>query len=275
MTKTYNYTYNSLADLIERVHLKPSKENEQHNVALRFRNDFMEGWGSSREWYGIDVKKPSQVIEAIQNGYKEGFEAIRAASGHFEIAPIKSVRRQRIRGDQGDDLDILRVYSGNIDSAWTRTQRANNGGAYGKQITFAVDVGGNCGMNADKMKWRGAYAAALADRYAEAGYSVELYAYAAVNNIGQKNGNGMNVIVKLLDSAEPYDLEKLANTISFPGFFRTLIFEALITIPEKASTNLGQHNTNVPKELQDAVTINNIWSLGDVKKHKLTTEAVC
>ena len=274
MTKTYTYTYNSLSELIERVHLKPSDKNREHGCALAFKDDKRGGSISGKNWYGIDTDKPSEVINAIKNGYTEGLESIRKASRDFGIEPIKSVRRRRTRGDQGDDLDITRVYSGNIDTAWTRTQKAYDGSAYGKNIKIAVDIGGNCGTGADAMKWRGAYAAALADKYAEAGYSVELFAYAGVSHLCTRKEVSAQFIVKLLDSSETYDIEKMANTISFPGFFRTLIFEAILTVPETVSGSLGRHNPAIPKDLDGAIVIKDIWSLEDVKKHKLTAEVM-
>lgn len=272
--KNYTYTYNSLAELIDRVHLKPHIKNAEHVCALTFKNDKRDGYTSGKNWYGIDTDKPSEVINAIKNGYTQGLESIRKASRDFDIEPIKSVRRRRTRGDQGDDLDMARVYSGNIDTAWTRTQKAYDGSAYGKNITIAVDIGGNCGTGAEAMKWRGAYAAALADKYAEAGYSVELFAYAGVSDICSGKDSGAQFIVKLLDSSETYDIEKLANTISFPGFFRTLIFEAILTVPETVNQSLGKHNPEIPKELNGAIVIKDIWSLEDVKKHKLTMEVM-
>ena len=124
------------------------------------------------------------------------------------------------------------------------------------------------------MKWRGAYAAALADKYAEAGYSVELFAYAGVSHLCTRKEVSAQFIVKLLDSSETYDIEKMANTISFPGFFRTLIFEAILTVPETVSGSLGRHNPAIPKDLDGAIVIKDIWSLEDVKKHKLTAEVM-
>lgn len=263
--RKYNLRYDSLTELIEKAHLKPSALNANLSTFKIFKND-VESYNPIK-WYGIEEGKPSQVIRAIKSGYRPGLDAIRDAAGQFEIPPIKCVRRQKVRGSQGDDLDMARVYSGHLDSAWGTTKKSFDGSAYGKNITIAVDIGANMGVSADKMIWRGAYAAALADKYAEAGYSVELYAFCVVRKVTLKDDSA-EVIVKLLDSAEPYDLEKLANTICFPGFFRTLIFEALLTIPDKIKDSLGIHTPELPEFLDGAILIKDIWSIEDVKKQK-------
>lgn len=139
--------------------------------------------------------------------------------------------------------------------------------SYGKNITIAVDVGGNCNLNANQMKWRGVYASVLADSYAMAGYAVELYAYAYGLKVNDARTNTLQTIVKILDTSEPFDIEKLANTICFPGFFRTLIFEDILTIPELSDSGLGIcSDGKIPSSLKDAIIVKNMYSLEDVKR---------
>lgn len=264
MSKVYTHEYKSLTDLIDRVHLKPHEKNKNHRTSEQFKCDICES-SDPEEWYGLPDAKPSDVINAIKYGYPAGKEVIETASTGIEIAPIKSLKRKRIRCAQGDDLDIMRVYSGDLDRAWSNTERIGGGQAYGKNVTIAVDVGGACWRSADSLKWRGAYASALADNYANAGYNVELYAY-DVSVDATESGAQVDVIIKVLDSSEPYDLEKLANTISFPGFFRTLIFESILSTPEKVSYGLGRHENTVPAILKDAIIIKNLWTLQEVQK---------
>lgn len=262
----YTFHYNSLTDLVERVHLKPSAANKNLETAQEFRKNYRENYRTSgRQWYGMDTNNPGDVIDAIHHGYRPGLDSIRECSGQFGTFAIKSVKRRRIRGDQGDDLDIARVYSGHLDSAWSRTRRESNGFVYGKEVKIVVDIGANCHVKADRMKWRGAYAAALADAYVQAGYRVELYAYWCLQKLDRDGTVSAEFILKICDSAEPFDLEKLANTICFPGFFRTLGFESILTVPAKIDDRLGGHNPIIPSTLADAIVVKEIWSLEEAK----------
>ncbi len=267
--KEYIHKYDSLTALYNTVHLKPSAPNKNHKAADQFRDDIKDYGKAGASWFGIATNKPSEVINAIMKGYKPGLDDIRTASALMEPFPIKSIKRKRSKGDQGDDLDIAKVYSGELSTAWTKTERVGGDLSFGKSITIAVDIGGNCNLSSAQMKWRGVYASVLADSYASAGYNVELYAYAYGLMVNDKRTNSLQTIVKILDTSEPFDLEKLANTICFPGFFRTLIFEDILTIPELADYGLGKDcEGKVPSALKEAIIVKGLYSLEDVRREQ-------
>lgn len=269
----YIHQYDSLTALYSAVHLKPSAANRKHPIAKYFRDDYRDPRNrelGGHAWYGIDTDKPSEAINAILKGYKPGLETIQRAAAQLEPFPIKSVKRTRARGAQGDDLDIMRVYDGQLDKAWSTTKALSGSAQYGKEIKIACDVGGTHYTNSDALKWRGAFAAILADAYAQAGYRVEVLAYAYNRNMidGEYGGGtALQTTVKVCDSADPFDLEKLANTICFPGFLRTLIFEDFLTVPLRIRDGLGHSGTGVvPSILKDAIIVKDMMSLADVRR---------
>jgi len=253
--------YQSLTELIDKVHLKPHVSNTENSTGIDFRTD--ERHGSGANWFGEDWK-PSEIVHAIKTGYGPGLDRINEALDKINISDIPSFRRKRSYGDFGDSLDIHKVYTGNLDMAWEKC-RASLGSNGKKNITISINVGTRWSYSASEMVWRGAYGSALADAYAVAGHNVEVWGYSSGRPLGRgEKYEGMSI--KLLDTCEPFDIEKLASTVCFPGFYRVLGFEAMLTLPFKVDSGFGTSENTPPTHLKDTMVITDIWSLEDIER---------
>jgi len=273
--------FDSVTELIEKVHLKPSPANFGHHTSERFRSGNANPENVSRtKWIGEDVDLDG-AMKIIAHGYPNGDRLIQKvlAEALPEIPKITSLRRRRTQGDFGDHIDIQRVYAGQLDRAWSKTRREPSTGITRPSKTLLIDVGGHCELRAEQLVWQGAYGAALADRYAEAGYNVEIWAVATsgrerageINRrmfTDKKNDGGCTVAVRLYDSSTPLDLSNLAATICFAGFYRILLFEAWLSINRPACGGLGGYNNLYMPDAfkaEDADFVGNVLSLDDIK----------
>lgn len=179
------------------------------------------------DWHGLSGGS-ANVFKAIRNGFPEGEVLVRSI--HDEIAPTLpraiGVNRVRVRGDQGDDLDVHAVNRGAVDKAWSRAVRRVRVGS--SIVRLCIDIGGNCHTNADALRWRGVAGLALAEVMGKAGYSVELVACFAVRNAIANNRSHVTVSTVIKPRSAQADLGLLAATATLSGFFRVLGFAGVI-----------------------------------------------
>lgn len=191
-------------------------------------------YSGPQRWYGVDSL--DTVKRCIREGYPEGAAKVDAL--YDAVAPrlprAVDFRRQRTRGDQGDSLDIHAVNRGALDRAWeTVKRRASIGSGL---VRIVADIAGNCNVSAESLQWRGIAALALSRAMTKAGYSVEIVAGQAGNNmfIRQPALYGVSTVtVKPRYAA--VDTATLAATLCLPGFFRYAGFAAII----RQSDDLG------------------------------------
>lgn len=177
-------------------------------------------------WYGVESL--DKVKQILAQGYPEGAALVDTI--YDTIAPslprAVEYRRKRIRGDQGDDLDIHAVNRGALDKAWTTTRRRAQQGS--GLIRITVDICANSYIGAEQLKWRGVAALALSRAMSKAGYSVEIVAGQSGTGafIGRQLPGTITVTVKPRYTA--VDTATLAATVCLPGFFRYLGFASII-----------------------------------------------
>lgn len=219
-----------------------------------------------RDWYG--VPSLAAVKEALRVGYPEG--AARVDALFDAIAPTLpravDFRRQRVRSDQGDSLDIHTVNRGALDKAWETTKRKAHAGT--GLIRIAVDICGNGRVTAESLKWRGIAALALSRAMTKAGYSVEIVA----GQSGQHAVSGMpNLRTTITVTVKPrhaaVDTATLAATICLPGFFRYIGFASII----RQADELGK---DVASGLGQAVKLETVLPVPEKIAQVVTPETV-
>jgi hypothetical protein len=165
---------------------------------------------------------------ALREGYPAG--AALVDSLYDAIAPTLpravDYRRQRVRSDQGDSLDIHAVNRGALGTAWETAKRKARAGT--GLIRIAVDICGNGSVSAEKLKWRGVAALALSRAMTKAGYSVEIVAGQA----GHSAFEGLRLHGVITVTVKPryasIDTATLAASICLPGFFRYPGFASIV-----------------------------------------------
>lgn len=180
------------------------------------------------EWMGFgadEMQNTTSVkltIKYIRDGWPRGLKLYDELSEAMTDTPVPtSIRRRSRWTDQGDDLEMQRVYSGDLDRAWRRTQRAPARGP--QRVRIVVDALAHGGVDADVMAWRGVAAVALCDALVAAGYMVEMLS--AWNGYGYAGRQGqvdyrLAVVTKAFHA--PVDIATLLATNALPAFFRAL-----------------------------------------------------
>ena len=176
-----------------------------------------------QRWTGCDSAE--QFAERIRRGWVDGADRLMKLPIR-EVEPV-SIKRRRRFGEQGDDLDIHKVYRGELDTAWTYHKReAKN--SVGRQITVVCNLSASCGVNAEQLFWRGASALRLAETLESAGYSVRIVAAMSSNGVDEdsKVNNCYLFEVKSLD--QPIDVSNLAAIVCLSGYYRVIGFSAKV-----------------------------------------------
>ena len=184
-------------------------------------------WAGAQDWYGVGSL--ATVQRCIREGYPEG--AARVDSLYDAIAPslprAVDFRRQLVRGDQGDSLDIHAVNRGALDKAWTTAKRKARLGT--GLIRIVADVAGNCNVSAEALQWRGVAALALSRAMTKAGYSVELVAGQVGVGMFSRHPELHGVTtVTVKPRYAAVDTATLAASLCLPGFFRYAGFASII-----------------------------------------------
>ena|SRR3990167_210707 len=259
---TYKQEYNSVSELIEKVWLKPHAKNKKHRRAILLEKNKKGRMG----WYSDKPATPHEMVDRIKNGDTYNLEKIRNLAGKINIENIKSLKRKRKKSDQGDDLNIESVYSGNLDRAWSSVGKSQGVAINGKEVTICVNVGGNCNRDASTLIHRGVLGLAMADAYATAGYAVSVYAYFAGENV-TVTGHDLSVTLKLTEEGMPFDAEKLSSVLCSPGFFRTLFLATILAVPEKVTDGMGHVTYAPPAPIDGAINISGVWSEYDIQDY--------
>ncbi len=175
------------------------------------------------DWYGLPVRTGKEAIEILRNGWSDGAKRINDNMNKLEAPRAKSPRRRPVWSDQGDTLDMQRVYCGRLDVAWRRTVRREATGP--AQITLVANLSISGGTSAEVLFWRGAAAIKLADILTEAGYSVQI-----VSAYGNRKGSDHHgethwtteIILKPFHA--PLDLAAVASGAACAATLRALMF---------------------------------------------------
>ena len=100
--------------------------------------------GEGSNWFGVEGGVDG-VNKAIREGWPEGVKManeIKEELGNVELPSAPCIKRKRRRGDFGEEVDMQKVYSGQLDTAWTQIQKADT---YGNPIiTIRSQTNGSC-----------------------------------------------------------------------------------------------------------------------------------
>ena len=183
-------------------------------------------------WFGANSQ--SQYEDRLKHGWGEGVDKLREIATK-EIQPT-SLRRKRIRGDQGDELDIHAVYRGDLSRAWTKTKRQHKLGGM-RSISLVCNLSCNCKANAEDLFFRGASVLKLTEALSEAGYSVAIYGGTGAEKIGDANFK-MAQFVEIKAEDHALDVSALASLIAMPAYKRISLHGGMIEEADLRGTRI-------------------------------------
>ena len=231
--------------------MKPGPKNEKHDTA----QDVWERAETNDQWSG-GISRLDTWGDAASEGWPEGVERMRKALEALAPKRAQSIRRRRVRGPEGDDLDIHRVYGGTLDTAWDRMAPRPVSGS--PIVRIWVEISALASVSADKMFWRGAAALAVTEALEAAGYRVEVIAYAQSNNVvkGKENQDCFTAFTAK-ESNQPLDVAKLAFLTAHPATFRVAGFAFRLCSHEAVTYGIGRSNHTRPTYAEDADLVSN------------------
>ncbi len=188
------------------------------------------------KWVGADIPDKEALLKKINQPWAKGLEVIekmmRQLSG-MQCPEVKShVRRTRFSEDDGDELDLDRLRSG--QPYWRKSQREMTSGS--TEVTVMFDCGGHWQRKHDEFLWRGAAAIALTEYLEERGYRVELWMVykTSDSHYGWNNDLLNGICVK--KTGDPLDRSSLSMAVS-SWYHR----QGTLNLGETEAGELGYH----------------------------------
>jgi hypothetical protein len=243
----------SLTEFVELMNSESVVNPDNLPRLKRFRED------GNLHWYGLskdakDGEKPTNAtMRLIRNGWKRGVKLMQEVAASVEAPTPRSIRRRAEWSDQGDEVEMQRVWGGNLDRAWRRTRKLSGVGP--RRVRILVDSIAGGGEDSDSMRWRGVAAMRAADLLVDAGYAVQVESVF-------KGGDSpkdfyLDVVVK--SYTDPLDMTSLAATTALPAFFRALGHDwhfYASEVPTSAGYSVGRAKLmDFPSDDDDAVEL--------------------
>jgi hypothetical protein len=225
-------------------------------------------------WLGApDVKS---VYRILDSGWPEGLRRVREALGKLAVPPLPSVRRAKARADFGDEVDMQRVWSGDLNRAWATTRRKFDPRRKAAQtVTILCRLGGNCHLRADRLFWQGACAVALIDALKRSNRSVKLVAFMHSRAVDAATQTTEHLLeLPILEAGQQADLEKLAAVLCLAGFFRTEGFKSICQTCAHVTPFLGYTTEGIPAILKTGQKVIEVSSVYDEASAKAFLEKV-
>jgi hypothetical protein len=236
--------FESMTDLLEYEY----PHNNNHN--RRYFNYYLsdEYRCSDKKWFGPTVNNGNEAKkfallgdhELYEKHLKEKVTELKKATGRFDknqTQKIKSVKRKRIHSDRGDELDIHKVWQGQLDSAWSTTVREEFDKET-KYITLFIMINGNGIINAVESLWRAAVTILLCDDLQRAGKNVQILVGGPSQNVTSDKYRSMCVSMVVKRYNEKLSVERL-SACSHIGYYRSFCFAAKHAQPYTVRDSLG------------------------------------
>ncbi len=223
--------------------------------------------GYSHDWWGPTNTGPKCALDHGILGDRELADIVckkrsllddrTGARTVDHLQRIQVAKRRRTRGGFGDELDIHKVYQGNLDIAWSRTERVVVDSVH-TLTTIFIDIGGNSNVDAESTLWRAAIITRLVEELEAAGKSVKVVVGAAVARLftsyrGTPAMSTVSAVVKEFN--QPLTIDRLA-AMTHIGFYRSFGFACKQIFPYKCNACLGVSisvEKCIPLQLQEEV----------------------
>lgn len=223
---THNYTFESMDDLIQAKRVAfANEENARH----QFTRD--PGQGSYR-WICADrdARTNDDVCRHLAaQTFPAGVARVEELAATFNAPAPMSRRRKPCRADYGDDLDMSRVWQGDLENAWRTMRREQTVGP--SRILIAINIAGSVNIRAEALAYRGAAAFALATSLLDAGYVVSIVA-CAHTTLNDGSNTPYNAEVSLLQPGGVFDIHKLCSLVASALLFRGVLIDHSLRVSQ-------------------------------------------
>lgn len=206
--------YPSLRDFLAASNLPP---RNPLNKSLTDRADIGGGW--SDDWTG-GANTTAKALAAMSGQYAAGdaiIKRVEKAAMNITLPPKMDTRRRRVRGDQGDELDIHAVWRGQSDTAWSRMGKRSVTAP--PMVSIVVNTICSGGDEASVISYRGAVGIVLAQLLERFGYRVRIVFGMGGKIVGKREQFSVRATIK--DYGRPVDRETI-SCATHPALFRVM-----------------------------------------------------
>ncbi len=229
----------SILDLIE---MDTSKyKNKKHINKYLSSNRIDPTWQGRTNKTHKDVLNHGLIGDSVLLKQLESkIEILNKVTGKHTVdydQQIKKSRRRRTFEDQGDELDIEKVYNGELDTCWSKTERVEFDTEH-KFVTLFIENGGLSHVSVNDTFWRAAVAVFLTRELERAGKSVKIVIGSCAQNSMQKCNKLITQSVVVKEYNQRVSLERVAG-MTHIGFFRSIGFAIRCLTPYKINGTMG------------------------------------
>lgn len=187
----------------------------------------------SRDWYGKDCSSIPEFMYNVEHGWPALTEAVQKKAAKLTMQPdvlppmlVQSSRRKRVRADSGNELDIHRVYQGQLDTAWSATRKTIQE-TRRRAAHIYVNIDGNGNESAVDSQWRAAAAYRVCEILQRSGFTVEITVGSAFIRPFSNGPQRNFVTFTAKPSGMPLDLNRLSLQSTL-GWMRSYLFAGII-----------------------------------------------
>lgn len=264
----------------------PSPDNADAGISAVARHADM--YATSRFMGMSDAPADAKAIDYAEylaaNGWDIGTKKLTDALG--KLRPPKAVSRKRrlFWGAEGDELDLDKVRSGAIDTAWRGTRPRHVSAP--RLVSIIVDQGVNSLSDADVVFWRGAAGAALVHTLENAGWQTEMFAASAVrphtprftkSSPSAPTPNYLCFKTRVKARTQPLSLSHVAGVVCSPVWFRGSIIGASWGMSFNDLTLFGRSKktTHLGSGCGQCVSLESLFAVGLFQPFQGGERGVC
>lgn len=197
---------------------------------------------NSEKWWGYGVLSGGwdHARELILEGHPEARIRGHMFLDRLDFPPtrMRTVRRVRRRGDDGDEVDMQQVWSGNLDRAWEYMQREGGSQSLNNNnVVVAIDTAMLGHQHSDDLFWNVSTGIAVIDALCRSGRNVEVIAVAHARDIHKPRHWLTSITLK--PATAPLNLDLMYGT-TLGGFHRGFMFKSRTMSPDyRTPTGMG------------------------------------
>jgi len=198
--------------------------NRLINNKKSVQNGIGKGWIGKSEYYKDIV---SMALLGDQDSYKislKRMSELKSGTVSTKLQTIQKSKRIKTKSDMGDELDIHKVYQGNLSQAWSKTKRLEVDVKH-HLVTIFLNINGSWKIKVSDTIWRCALILKLVKEIQLAGKSVKIVVGGVVCHGMEGSDKLLSTSITVKKYNEKLTPERLAAMTNI-GFYRTFGFAA-------------------------------------------------
>jgi hypothetical protein len=171
------------------------------------------------EWYGMDKPVGLNYLVALANGgWSKGAKRLFDSQDKISAPRVESLTRKMEWQDQGEEISLDRLYSGEFDQMWRGFKPTVKAGR-SRVVKVVYGIACSGAADSEALFWSGACATVFADALCKAGYSVQVEAAIMGKHV---SGEQFDSRIAVKGSEDPLSITNMAATLCLSGFFRCI-----------------------------------------------------